>query len=149
MFSGLRIIRSHLFVKFADEAIRKIRKSMAKILFIEDEPTLQKTLGDVLVKQGYEIRAAFDGQEGLKVAREFKPDLILLDLILPKMDGFAVLKELKNDANLKDVPVIVLTNLEGTADVEKVLEYGATTYLVKANYDLPEVVAKVKQALEK
>lgn len=122
---------------------------MSKILFVEDEPTLQKTLGDVLAKEGYEIKTASDGEAGLVVAKEFKPDLILLDLILPKKDGFAVLKELKADEELKYAPVIVLTNLEGTADVEKVLELGATTYLVKANYDLNEVVAKVKQALGK
>lgn len=122
---------------------------MSKILFVEDEPTLQKTLSDVLAKEGYEIKTASDGEEGLVSAKEFKPDIILLDLILPKKDGFAVLKELKADEELKYTPVIVLTNLEGTADVEKVLELGATTYLVKANYDLNEVVAKVKQALGK
>jgi DNA-binding response OmpR family regulator len=122
---------------------------MAKILFIEDEPTLQKTLGDALTKEGYQIKTAFDGEEGLLVAKEYKPDLILLDLILPKMDGFAVLQELKKDEETKAVPVIVLTNLEGTADVEKVLELGATTYLVKTNYDLKEVVEKIKKTLEK
>lgn len=122
---------------------------MSKILFIEDEPTLQKTLGDVLEKEGFEIKTAFDGKEGLEKAKEFKPDLILLDLILPKMDGFAVLREFKKDESLKATPVIVLTNLEGTSDVEKVLELGATTYLVKANYDLKEVVEKIKKTLEK
>lgn len=122
---------------------------MPKILFVEDEPTLQKTLGDVLAKEGYEIKTASDGEAGLALAKEFKPDLMLLDLILPKKDGFAVLKELKADEELKYIPVIVLTNLEGTSDVEKVLELGATTYLVKANYDLGEVVARVKQALKK
>jgi DNA-binding response OmpR family regulator len=122
---------------------------MAKILFIEDEPTLQKTLGDALTKEGHEIKTAFDGQEGLAVAKEYKPDLILLDLILPKMDGFAVMQALKKDEDLKTIPVIVLTNLEGTADVEKVLELGATTYLVKANYDLKDVVEKIKKTLEK
>ena len=122
---------------------------MAKILFIEDEPTLQKTLGDALTKEGYQIKTAFDGEEGLLVAKEYKPDLILLDLILPKMDGFAVMQALKKDEGLKAIPVIVLTNLEGTADVEKVLELGATTYLVKTNYDLKEVVEKIKKTLEK
>jgi DNA-binding response OmpR family regulator len=122
---------------------------MPKILFVEDEPTLQKTLGDVLIKEGYEVKTASDGETGLALAKEFKPDLMLLDLILPKKDGFSVLKEMRADEDLKYVPVIVLTNLEGTADVEKVLELGATTYLVKANYDLSEIVARVKQALKK
>lgn len=122
---------------------------MSKILFVEDEPTLQKTLGDVLIKEGYEVKTASDGEAGLVLAKEFKPDLMLLDLILPKKDGFSVLKEMRADEDIKYVPVIVLTNLEGTADVEKVLELGATTYLVKANYDLSEIVARVKQALKK
>ena len=122
---------------------------MSKILFVEDEPTLQKTLGDVLAKEGYDIKTASDGEEGLALAKKFKPDLMLLDLILPKKDGFTVLKEIKADEELKYIPVIVFTNLEGTSDVEKVLELGATTYLVKANYDLGEVVERVKQALKK
>jgi len=94
---------------------------MAKILFIEDEPTLQKELHEVLKQEEYEIFGAFDGVEGLEIAKKEKPDLILLDLILPKKDGFEVLKELKEDDNTKDIPVIVLTNLEGTGDVEKAL----------------------------
>ena len=85
----------------------------------------------------------------MKTAQAEKPDLILLDLILPKKDGFAVLQDLKKDETLKSIPVIVLTNLEGTTDVEKVLELGATTYLVKANYDLQEIIFKIKQTLEK
>jgi DNA-binding response OmpR family regulator len=122
---------------------------MSKILFIEDEPALQKTLGLALTKGGYDVKTAFDGQSGFDLAKEFKPDLILLDLILPKKDGFSVLESLKKDDELKDVPVIVLTNLEGMADVERVLQLGATTYLVKANYDLSEILAKIEQILEK
>lgn len=122
---------------------------MAHILFVEDETTLQKTLTSVLTSSGYTVANAYDGEAGLLEARKAKPDLILLDLILPKMDGFAVLAELKKDENLKDVPVIVLTNLEAVEDVEKVIALGATTYLVKANYDLPEIVAKVKEILGK
>jgi DNA-binding response OmpR family regulator len=73
---------------------------MTKILFVEDEPTLQKTLGDVLVAEGYELKTAFDGESGLNLAKEYKPDLIILDLILPKKDGFTVLEELKKDDGL-------------------------------------------------
>lgn len=123
--------------------------NMSKILFIEDEPALQKTLGLALTKGGYDVKTAFDGQSGFDLAKEFKPDLVLLDLILPKKDGFSVLESLKKDDELKDTPVIVLTNLEGMADVERVLQLGATTYLVKANYDLSEILAKVEQTLEK
>ena len=120
---------------------------MSKILFIEDEPTLQKGLKEILEQEKFKIFSALDGEEGLKKAKEEKPNLILLDLILPKKDGFEVLKELKADEEMKDIPVIVLTNLEGVGDVEKALTLGATTYLVKANYKLEDVVSKIKECL--
>lgn len=116
-----------------------------KILFVEDEPNLQKAISEVLVQEGYKVLKAADGEEGLKVAQTEKPHLILLDLILPKKDGFEVLKKLKTDEETKDIPVIVLTNLEGVGDIEKALELGATTYLVKANYKLEDVIAKIKE----
>ncbi|OIO48073.1 MAG: hypothetical protein AUJ32_01425 [Parcubacteria group bacterium CG1_02_40_82] len=115
------------------------------ILFIEDEPTLQKTLGRALEQEGYEVQSALDGQSGLALVKRIKPNLILLDLILPKMDGFAVLKELKKDADTKEIPVIVLTNLESPQDIERALSEGATNYLVKANYELNDVVKKIKE----
>ena len=117
------------------------------ILFIEDEQALQDSMAEMLKSEGYEMLAALDGEAGLKVAQDKHPDLILLDLILPKKDGFKVLQELKTDSRLKNVPIIVLTNLEGVGDVEKALALGASTYLVKANYSLEEVVNKIKEAL--
>ena len=130
------IVRCSLFAKI-----------MKTILLIEDEPIFQKTVGQFLEKEGFQTQSALDGQVGLALAKKFKPDLILLDLILPKKDGFEVLKELKKDATTKDIPVIILTNLEGGTDVEKALSLGATTYLVKANYELEEVVKKIKDLL--
>lgn len=118
------------------------------ILFIEDEPTLQKTLGRVLENEGFEVQGALDGQSGLALAKRIKPNLILLDLILPKMDGFEVLQALKEDGETQPIPVIVLTNLESPQDVEKALTLGATTYLVKANYELNEVVKKIKELIQ-
>jgi len=119
-----------------------------KILFIEDESALQKSLGDLLREKGIEVISAVDGKTGLRLAKESLPDLILLDLILPRMHGLEVLKELKEDKNTKDIPVIILTNLENINDIEKAIELGATTYLVKANYSLEEIAEKVKKALE-
>jgi len=121
---------------------------MKKILFIEDEPNLQKAIGEILKQEGYEIFGAFDGAQGIELAKKEKPDMILLDLILPKKDGFEVLKEIKADEEIKDTPVIILTNLEGSGDVEKALDLGATTYLVKANYELDDIVAKIKEFLK-
>lgn len=121
---------------------------MRKILFVEDEPTLQKAVGEILGQEGFETLSALDGEKGLELVKKEKPDLVLLDLILPKKDGFEVLKEMKKDKDLEDIPVIVLTNLEGMGDVEKALNLGATTYLVKANYELEDIVTKIKQTLK-
>jgi len=121
---------------------------MKKILFIEDESALQKTLGEILRQEGFEIIPALDGETGLEMAKTKKPDLILLDLILPKLHGLEVLKQLKEDPGTKGIPVIILTNLEGIGHVDTALELGATTYLVKAQYTLEEVLEKIKKALQ-
>jgi len=119
------------------------------ILVIEDEPTLQKTLQEILTQEGFIVLSASDGELGLELALKHKPDLILLDLILPKKDGFEVLKELKADEITREIPIVILTNLEGSIDVQRALELGATTYLVKANYELEDVIEKVKGAIKK
>lgn len=121
---------------------------MTKILFIEDEPGLQKALSESLTEAGYEILSALDGQTGLDLAKKETPDLILLDLILPQKTGFEILKELKQNQNTHAIPVIILSNLEQTEEVGKALELGATTYLVKTNYHLTEVVQKIEEALK-
>ena len=121
---------------------------MKKILFIEDEATLQKTFGDVLQQKGYKVINALDGEIGLRLAKSEKPDLILLDLILPRIHGFDVLKRLKQDPETKAIPIIVLTNLEGIQDIDKVIELGATIYLVKTQYKVEEVVEKIKKILQ-
>jgi len=115
---------------------------MKKILFVEDEQALQRTISEALHREGFEVLNAIDGDSGARLAKTEKPDMILLDLILPRRSGFDVLKELK-----EDIPVIVLTNLESPADVDRAIELGATTYLVKANYDLSDIVKKVKMAI--
>ena len=120
---------------------------MKTILFIEDESALQKTLGEILKQEGYEVTPALDGEIGLRLAKDKKPDLILLDLILPKVHGMEVLKKLKEDKETKGIPVIVLTNLGEIKDINRVVELGATTYLVKAQYTMEEVVEKIKKAL--
>ena len=121
---------------------------MKKILFIEDESNLQKTLGSALGKEGYEVISALDGETGLRIAKEKKPDLVLLDLILPRLHGLEVLKKLKEDPGTREIPVIVLTNLEDMQSVEEALSLGVKTYLVKASYTLEEVLEKIKKAIE-
>ena len=121
--------------------------TMKKILFIEDEASLQKAVGDVLAEEEIEIVSALDGEAGLRIAKDQKPDLILLDLIMPKMNGIDVLKQLKESEETKDIPVVVLTNSEKMEDVQQAIDLGATTYLIKINYKLDEVVEKIKGVL--
>ena len=121
---------------------------MKKILFIEDEPALQKTLAGTLGREGYEVFSALDGDAGTALAVREHPDLILLDLVLPKKDGFAVLEELKKNQETKNIPVIIMSNLESTGDVERALELGATTYLVKTSYSLEEIAEKIRGLLQ-
>lgn len=121
---------------------------MSKILFIEDEEALQKSLTKALELEGFNVIGAYDGQAGIDAAIKEKPDLILLDLILPKIDGFEVLKRLKSSPETKDIRIIILTNLEQTQSVEKIIEYGPLNYLVKANYNLDEIVAKIREILK-
>ncbi|KPJ73664.1 hypothetical protein AMJ48_00435 [Parcubacteria bacterium DG_74_1] len=120
---------------------------MKKILFVEDEAALQKTLGEILKQEKYEVIPALDGEVGLRLAKDKKPDLILLDLVLPRVHGIEVLRKLKEDEETKEIPVIVLTNLGEIEDINRAVELGATTYLVKAQYTLEEVVGKIKKAL--
>jgi DNA-binding response OmpR family regulator len=121
---------------------------MAKILIIEDDAVLQKTLGEYLISEKFDVKSALDGEIGVQTALSEKPELILLDIILPKKNGYEVLAELRANEQTKNVPIILLTNLDGIADVEKALELGATTYLVKADYKLEEVSAKIKEILD-
>jgi len=120
---------------------------MKKILIIEDERVLQKTLGDTLRKENYEVFSALDGEMGLKLLESQNFDLIILDLLLPQISGFEVLKRIKENEKTKNIPVIILTNFGSAENVDKALELGVTTYLVKTNYSLPEVVEKVKKSL--
>jgi len=120
---------------------------MKKILLVEDEAALQKSLGGTLRNEGFEVLSALDGEIGERLAKTEHPDLIILDLVLPNKDGLEVFGALKDDKETQDIPVIILTNQEKIENVEKVLEMGAKTYLVKANYTLQEIVEKISQVL--
>jgi two-component system, OmpR family, response regulator VicR len=120
--------------------------SKKKILIIEDDRALQNALVEILSKEGYETTSAFDGEEGIEKAGAEKPDLILLDLILPKKDGYEVLAEIKKDPS-DDIPVLILTNLEEIDNVQKALDLGAKTFMVKSDFSLKDIVEKVRQNL--
>ena len=120
-----------------------------KILIVEDEETLQKALSQYLQEEGFDILSAMDGEKGIELAKLKKPDLVLLDIILPKKDGFQVLEEIKKNESTKSIPVILLTNLESMDDIQKAFDKGATTYLVKSEYKLEDIVKKINETLKK
>ncbi len=118
------------------------------ILLVEDDRFLSEMYATKLSDGGFEVETAGDGQEALKIAKAKNPDLILLDIVLPKMDGFEFLQLLKNDATLKNIAVVILTNLGQKEEVEKGLKLGASDYIIKAHFTPTEVVAKVKKILQ-
>lgn len=120
----------------------------SKILIIEDEQTILKAISIALADAGFEVRTAIDGESGESTALAETPDLILLDIILPRKNGLDVLRSLKDNATTNNIPIILLTNLSDTDTVSQGVALGARGYLVKANYSLAEVVAKVKEVLK-
>lgn len=118
------------------------------ILIVEDEPQVIRLLSEHLYEAGFLIVKAMDGKEGLKKSLNEKPDLILLDIILPKMDGLTMLKKLRQDKWGKDAKVIILTNLSDGATVDTALQNGVYDFLVKADWKLADVVRKVKERME-
>lgn len=122
-------------------------KKLRILEIVEDEGILLKAMASQFDRTEFHVFTAQDGEQGLEVALREHPDLILLDLLMPKMDGIHMLKQLRTDAWGKTVPVIILTALKGEAEVAKVMELGAFDYLVKSDYNISEVVSKVKQKL--
>jgi len=122
---------------------------MEKIFLVEDDPLMIRMYEKAFKLSGYEIEMAFDGEEALAKLQTMKPKptLILLDIMMPKLSGFDVLRNIKQNADLKSIPVVALTNLAGKEDAEKALELGAVLYLVKSQYDPKQVVDKVKEIL--
>jgi CheY-like chemotaxis protein len=118
-----------------------------RILLAEDDRILRKAGETALRNRGYEVVAAVDGEDALAKAREAPPDLVLLDVMMPKIHGFDVLRGLKGDPRLRDIPVIMLTNLEQASDIKRAADGGAYGYLVKSNLDLEHLAAKVAEAL--
>ena len=119
------------------------------ILLIEDDAFLANMYAAKLKMEGFQIITAEDGEKGLSLAVGGAAELILLDIMLPKMDGFEILTKLKKDSKTKAIPVILLTNLGEREDVDKGLALGADDYLIKAHFMPSEVVSKIKKLLAK
>jgi len=126
-----------------------MEKRDIKILIVEDDVMLNKIYQTKLGLLGYSVYSSYDGDEGLKKADDLMPDLILLDLMLPKKNGFEVLETLKQNLKLNHIPVIILSNLGQEADIEKGMQLGAVDFLVKSNVKLESVISKVEDILQK
>ncbi len=122
---------------------------MAKVLIIEDDPLVSRMYQKVLTLESFIVESARDGKGGLAKAKTCKPDLILLDIMMPEMNGIEVLEKLKADPALQDIPVIMLTNLSGTKDAETAMQMGALDYLVKSEYKPKEVAQKARAILSR
>ncbi|OGF99122.1 hypothetical protein A2Y99_02610 [Candidatus Gottesmanbacteria bacterium RBG_13_37_7] len=120
---------------------------MAVILIVEDDPLMSRMYQKIFSFEGYQVETATDGEQGLEKARNLKPTLILLDIMMPKMNGLQVLEKLKADPDLKKIPVVMLTNLAGSQDAETALSKGAVKYIVKSEYEPKQVTNMVKEIL--
>ena len=117
------------------------------VLIVEDDQFLQRAYMAAFTKEGFNVAVAGDGEEGLKKVKEQKPDCVILDLMLPKIAGFDVLKSLKADPETSGIPVIIMSNLGQEHDRKKAEEMGVANYLVKANTDLEDAVKAVRESI--
>ncbi len=120
---------------------------MKKILIIEDEEILLNLLEQKLSQLGYSVEVAENGEIGLVKMKENKPDLILLDVVMPKMDGFEVMEAMNKEEELKKIPVIIISNSGQPVEIDKAKKLGASDWLVKTDFDPKEVIDKVKNQL--
>ncbi|MCX6712316.1 MAG: response regulator [Candidatus Vogelbacteria bacterium] len=119
-----------------------------KVLIVEDDEFLRSLNAKRLETEGFKVVVAVDGQSAIDSIPKEMPNLIFLDLLLPGIDGFEVLKKIKDDAKTKDIPVVVFSNLGQKEDIEKARNLGATDFLIKANFTLDDVVTKIKEILK-
>ncbi len=120
---------------------------MKKIVIIEDEEILLKLLEQKLNKEGYQVEIARNGKEGLEKLKKQKPDLVLLDIIMPKMGGFEVMEEIKQDKDLKGLPIVIISNSGQPVELSRAKELGVRDWLIKTDFDPEEVIDKVKKQI--
>ncbi len=124
-------------------------KNNTKVLVAEDDKFLVKAFAAKLAKDGFDVIVAGNGNEAITEAKKNKPDIILLDLIMPQKNGFDALYELKQNEETKDIPVIITSNLSQEIDIKRGKDLGADDYLVKSDTPIQEIIAKIKQVLAK
>ncbi|GMX58333.1 MAG TPA: response regulator [Candidatus Pacearchaeota archaeon] len=118
---------------------------MEKILLIEDEELIIRLLSKKLAAIGYDVSLAMNGEEGLEKIKQIIPDLILLDIVMPRMGGFEVMAEMKKDEKIADIPVIIISNSGQPLELERAKELGAVDWLVKTEFDPKEVAEKIQK----
>ncbi|MEK7090142.1 MAG: response regulator [Patescibacteria group bacterium] len=121
---------------------------LKKVLIVEDDFLLLEILSKKFIKSGFDVNIAINGEECMKVLKSRKPDIIILDIVMPVMDGFEVLQQMRSLAELSSIPVIVLSNLGREEDVQKAKSMGAKDFLVKSNFTTQEIVDKVSNMLK-
>jgi len=121
-----------------------MEKIAKKILVVEDEHDLTTAYWVRLTNMGYKVEFAYDGLEALDKLKHFRPDLIILDLLLPRLDGFKFLEALKADSNMNQLPVMVVTNLDDPADKKRCFDLGVIDYIIKTEVSLEQMVEKVQ-----
>ncbi len=124
------------------------KKAKKKILIIEDEKILAEMYHDVFVQAGFKVFSAIESKEGLKITRKERPDLIVLDILLPRESGISFLEKLKQDAEISSIPVVVFTNYDGSDTKKKAKKLGVKSYLIKANFTPQQFVSKIKGYLK-
>ena len=122
---------------------------MKKILIIDDDKTFQKTIKDTLEPLGYSVLPAYDGEDGLKAVKKEKPDLILLDIVMPKLGGMEFLKILNENANHAQIPILISSNFSGLNMVEEGMKYGIRGYIVKSEESLRTIVNNIELIIGK
>lgn len=119
--------------------------NMAKVLIVEDDKYLASAYRVKLTKAGFDIKIAMDGEEAIEVVNSFLPDLIILDLLMPKKDGFATLEELRKDSKWKKIPIIIASNLGQKEDIERGMKLGATDFIIKSELNLNDLVSRIQK----
>lgn len=118
-----------------------------KILLIEDEELILNLLQRKLEKEGYKVTVARDGEEGMEKMRRNLPDIILLDIVMPKMGGFEVMEEVRKDKNLRSIPIIIISNSGQPVELDRAKRLGARDWLIKTEFDPKEVIVKIKHQI--
>ncbi len=122
---------------------------MPKIVCAEDDQLISTSLVEAFTQAGFEVFPAYDGEEALKLIKEHKPDVAVLDIMMPKLDGIGVVWEIKSNTDLVGMPIIMLTNLSDSETISKILEAGVTDYLLKSEQPIDKIVEKVNEVIKR